>query len=264
MIKPACENAFIIKKRNLRNDYYSLRFAPLTYLERCRPGHFVHILLPSTDILFRRAFSIADVSVENKELEIIFKAVGRGTSLLASLKKGDMVDILGPLGVPFKFPRKNENIVIIAGGIGFPPLLYLVKELVKKGHEPGKIEFFYGGRSTPDILDKSRIKKLGVSFRPVTEDGTMGEKGLVTAPVEKYILANKSKNMRIFSCGPVAMLKAVDALGLKYNLPGQISIEAPMPCGIGVCLGCVVPLVKGGHTRVCCDGPVYNLGEVVL
>ncbi len=87
---------------------------------------------------------------------------------------------------------------------------------------------------------------------------------MVTKPVEQFIKNNTDKKLRIYACGPEGMLKASNDLGLKYKIPGQVSLEAPMPCGIGICLGCVVPLTKGGHARVCCEGPVFNIGEVVL
>ncbi len=264
MTKPTCEDTFVIKKRNLGNDYYSLTFAPYRRVKVCRPGHFVHILLPSTDVPFRRAFSIANTVIENQELEIIFKVFGRGTRLLSSLRKGDTVNVLGPLGVPFRMPGRSHRAIIVAGGIGYPPLLYLAAEMVRRDHPPDSIEFFYGGKSAPDILDSRRIKRLGVNFHPVTEDGSLGRKGLITEPVERFIKDHGTTGLRIYGCGPEGMLKATDALGLKYGIPGQISVEAPMPCGTGICLGCVVPLVKGGYARVCCDGPVFALGEIDL
>jgi dihydroorotate dehydrogenase electron transfer subunit len=136
--------------------------------------------------------------------------------------------------------------------------------MVDKGHDPSSIEFFYGGRSAEDIIDRARIKKLGVRFHPVTEDGTLGQKGLVTMPVEQMLNDRKNEPLRLYSCGPEAMLKAVDTLGVKYTVPGQISVEAPMPCGVGICLGCVVKLTAGGHARVCREGPVFEIGEVAL
>ena len=98
----------------------------------------------------------------------------------------------------------------------------------------------------------------------MTEDGSVGAKGLVTQPVEKFLQQHAGTKLRIYGCGPEKMLKATDDLGVKYNVPGQVSLEAPMPCGIGVCLGCVVNLRRGGQARVCMDGPVFNIGEVLL
>ncbi|MBN1212186.1 MAG: dihydroorotate dehydrogenase electron transfer subunit, partial [candidate division Zixibacteria bacterium] len=141
---------------------------------------------------------------------------------------------------------------------------FFAGELVRAGFDPKKIEFFYGGRTVFDILERSRIKKLGVNFHPVTDDGSFGRKALVTETVEEYILAHRDERVRLYGCGPEAMLKATDELGLKYSLPGQLSLEAPMPCGVGICLGCVVPLKAGGHARVCADGPIFEIGEVKL
>ncbi|NOY89063.1 MAG: dihydroorotate dehydrogenase electron transfer subunit [FCB group bacterium] len=264
MTKIISEDIFIVKKRNLKNDYYSLVLKPFSKIENCQPGQFVHLRIPSASIFFRRAFSLADTNAEKGTIEIIFKVFGRGTRILSSFRKSDYLNVLGPLGVPFKLPDKKEKVLIAAGGIGLPPLLYLVAEMVKKGYNPETIEFFYGGKTAADIIERNRIKKMKVNFHPVTEDGSFGEKGLITTPMEEMILENKAEKMKIYSCGPEGMLKAVNELGLKYGIEGQISLEAPMPCGIGLCLGCVVPLVKGGHARVCCDGPVFDIGEVVL
>ncbi len=262
MIKPTCEDTFLLKKRNLKNRYFAYTFRPYTQVKKCKPGHFLQLQIPQTDIFFRRPFSIAGVTPAG-DIEIIFKIFGKGTALLATLEKGDKVNLLGPLGVPFTLPKKNEKTILIAGGVGFPPLMYLAVEMIAKGYDPKSIEFFYGGRTTDDIIEKSRIKKLGVNFHPVTEDGSYGMKGLVTKPVEEFIQSSDT-NMRIYSCGPTGMLKAADSLGLKYKIPGQLSLEAPMPCGVGICLGCVKEKTDGGHARVCCDGPVFEIGEIVL
>jgi dihydroorotate dehydrogenase electron transfer subunit len=136
--------------------------------------------------------------------------------------------------------------------------------MVNRGYEAKNIEFFYGGRSAQDILERNRIKKLGVNFHPITEDGSYGEKGLVTAPVERFINDGDKARMKLYACGPDGMLRATNELGMRLGVTGQLSLEAPMPCGVGICLGCVVPLVKGGYARVCQDGPVFEIGEVAL
>ncbi|MBU0982924.1 MAG: dihydroorotate dehydrogenase electron transfer subunit [candidate division Zixibacteria bacterium] len=264
MKKLATTTVSVTARRDLRNDYYSLTFGPYPRVTKCRPGQFVHIRLPETDILFRRAMSIASVDTDRREIEIIFKVVGRGTTVLSRYRKGDQVDLLGPLGNTFSLPKKSERALLLGGGVGYPPLLYMATHMVRSGFDPKSIEFFYGGRSDRDILDRTRIKKLGVNFHPVTEDGSFGQKGLITHAVESFIQGQKKDRMRIFACGPEPMLKAVDDLGLREGINGELSLEAPMPCGIGVCLGCVVPLKQGGHARVCADGPVFAIGEVIL
>lgn len=264
MIKPTCEDTVLIKKRNLKNDYFSYTFGPYPRAGQCRPGNFIHLQLPETEIYFRRAMSVAGVNEKKQELEIIFKVFGRGTKILSEFKKNDRLNVLGPLGNAFAPPKKVERVMIVAGGIGFPPLLFFAGELVKSGRDPKKIEFFYGGRTGLDILERSRIKKLGVNFHPATDDGSFGRKALVTEIVEEFINEHRDEKLHLYGCGPEAMLKATDELGLKYSLPGQLSLEAPMPCGVGICLGCVVPLKAGGHARVCADGPVFEIGEVKL
>ena len=260
-----CQDTVVVKKRNLKNNYFSFTLSQFKKAKSCKPGQFVHVKIPDSDIFLRRAFSIASVDKKKNELEIIFKVVGRGTKLMGGLNKGDILSTLGPLGSPFKFPKKNEKVIMVAGGVGFPPLMYLAVEMIEKGHNPKNIVYFYGGRSKEDILERARLKKTGINLIQVTEDGSIGSKGLVTKVLKNYLNKLESlKNLRLYSCGPEGMLKAVDGIGLEYDIPGQISLEAPMPCGVGICLGCVVPLKKGGHARVCCEGPVFDIGEVSL
>jgi dihydroorotate dehydrogenase electron transfer subunit len=239
-------------------------FGPFSKARACRPGHFLHLKIASSDIYLRRAFSVASIDPEKKTVEIILKIFGRGSRVLSRMHKGDAVGFLGPLGVPFKFPSRTEETIMVAGGVGFPPLLFLASAMIAKGYDPKRIHFFYGGRTAADIVERTRLRRLGVDLRAVTEDGTFGGKGLVTAPVEEFITAESEHKFRLFGCGPEGMLKATDALARRLGVPGQISMEAPMPCGIGVCLGCVVPLNSGGHARVCHDGPVFDIGEVAL
>ena len=262
MTKATCEDTFIIKKRDLKNDYYSIVLAPFSQAAKLKPGQFVHLRLPSTDVYFRRAFSVAAVFPKKKEIEIIFKVFGRGTTILGGLEKGDHIDMMGPLGTSFTFPEKNEKIIMVAGGVGFPPLMFLAEELVKHGYKPKSIEYYYGGRTATDLVERARISKLGVNLHLVTNDGSTGQKGLVTKSVEEYIKKHAGAKLRLFACGPERMLKSVDDLGLQYGIPGQLALEALMPCGVGICLGCVVALKEGGYDRVCVDGPIFDVGVV--
>lgn len=262
MTRATCEDTFIIKKRDLKNEFFSLVLAPFSQTANLKPGQFVHIRLPSTDIYFRRAFSVAAIFPKKKEIEIIFKVFGRGTSILGNLDKSDRLDVMGPLGTSFTFPQKNEKVVMVAGGVGFPPLMFLAEELVKHGYNPKSIEYFYGGRTGTDLVERKRIQKLGINLHLVTDDGSLGEKGRVTKPVEAFIKKHSKNKLRLFACGPERMLKAIDDLGLKYEIPGQLALEALMPCGVGICLGCVVALKAGGYDRVCVDGPIFDIGVV--
>ncbi len=262
MTKATCEDTFIVKKRDLKNDYYSLLIAPFSQTAKLKPGQFVHLRLPATDVYFRRAFSVAAVFPKKKEIEIIFKVFGRGTRILGGFRPGDHIDLMGPLGKSFTLPEKTEITIMVAGGVGFPPLMFLAEEMINHGYSPKSIEFYYGGRSATDLIERTRIKNLGVNLHLVTNDGSLGKKGLITKPVEDFIKENPGKKLRLFGCGPERMLKAVDDISQKYQVPGQLALEALMPCGVGICLGCVVELKEGGFDRVCVDGPVFDTGVV--
>jgi dihydroorotate dehydrogenase electron transfer subunit len=264
MKKYAPERVPITAKRHLSNDYYSLRMGPCSGVKRCRPGQFVHLGLPGCDVFFRRAMSIATADPDSGEIEIIFKVFGRGTARLAMMKKGDELDVLGPLGTAFTRPRKREVSLLVGGGVGFPPLYFMAQHLVAQGHDPKSIEFFYGGRTSGEIVERTRIRRLGVHFHSATDDGSYGTKGLITDALLAFLAEQPKRKYRLYSCGPEPMLKAVDDLGRSLGIPGQLSLEAPMPCGFGVCLGCIVALREGGYARVCTEGPVFKIGEVEL
>jgi dihydroorotate dehydrogenase electron transfer subunit len=183
---------------------------------------------------------------------------------MAGMQVNDKLDVLGPLGRAFDMPSADEHSIMVAGGVGFPPLLFLAERMVEQKFDARSIEFFYGGQTSADILEQERLKRLGLNFIPVTEDGSLGQTGLVTEPVEEYIKKAGKEKTRIYSCGPEGMLKAVNELAIRLGVAGQVSLEAPMPCGVGICLGCVVPLIAGGHARVCREGPVFDIGEVIL
>jgi dihydroorotate dehydrogenase electron transfer subunit len=262
MSHPSCEDIQVIRHRDLRNHYFSLLFGPYSRSADCRPGQFVHIHLPGSEIYFRRAFSVGGVTGDGA-IEIILKVFGRGSARLAALREGDTVNFLGPLGVPFKSPAQSETVLMVAGGIGVPPLFFLAEELIKSGVAPGRIEFYYGGKSATDILERERCQNLDVKFIPTTEDGSFGRKGLVSAIVEERIRAGSDNGLRLYACGPEGMLRAINELGKQYNIPGQIAVEAPMPCGTGMCLGCIIRRADGDYARVCYDGPVFDIGEVL-
>jgi len=264
-IKP--QKCRVIQNRRLgrKGAYFSLRVAGFKAARAIYPGSFVHVkVAEAIDPFFRRAFSIADFDAAAGELEIIYKVVGRGTSILGHKVRGDEVDIIGPLGNRFSPVSGQKTVVIVAGGVGFPPLYFLARHLVEKGHDAGKILFFYGGRAKDDLVEMSRIKKLGVKFIPCTDDGSYGFHGFVTEALKKHLPQFNRNNAFAFGCGPEPMLAALQDLALANGFTGEVSLEAPMPCGVGVCLGCVKPTLENPqkYVRVCHDGPVFKMGKV--
>lgn len=247
--------------------YFRLRVSGFKAARRIYPGQFVHVkVADSLDPFFRRAFSVADYDPASHELEIIYKVVGRGTGLLGTKKKNDPIDILGPLGNRFSTVSKKKNVVIVAGGVGFPPLYFLARYLTEKGHDGTKISFFYGGRTKNDLIEMNRIRALGVDFVPCTDDGSHGFRGFVTEAVRQRLDNLAPSKSVIYGCGPEPMLAALQELVRHRGFSGEMSLEAPMPCGVGVCLGCVKQTLgtPQKHVRVCYDGPVFKLGEVKL
>jgi len=263
MSRIVIENVAIVKKTNLGSSIIFFSLGPFSRTGFVKPGQFVHVKIPGSGIFFRRAFSVYETDKNRDSFSILVKVCGRGTSLMADMKKGDRLNILGPLGNGFKLPSKRETIILAAGGIGMPPIYSLAKRLIDKGYHKEKLLFFYGAVSKTDLVDVQKVKKLGVRLYLSTDDGTRGFKGFVTDAIRHELPDIKGEH-RLYACGPDGMLKAIDALAREYQIPGQLSFEAPMPCGIGVCLGCIRPLQSGGYTRVCHDGPVYNIGEVLL
>ncbi|MFQ5607128.1 MAG: dihydroorotate dehydrogenase electron transfer subunit [Candidatus Zixiibacteriota bacterium] len=254
-------------RRDLKNGYLSLTFGPFPRIRSIKPGQFVHIGISPSATFYRRAYSVAGVNLESREVELIIKVIGRGTRQLSRMRPGEnreRVNFLGPLGNPFTSPAKHQSALLVAGGVGYPPLLFLAASLIERGHDPDRVFFLYGGKSTSDVVDRARIRNLGVNFIGATEDGSFGRKGMITAELVKLLSSEAVVSPVIYSCGPETMLKAVDQIATEFETPGQLALEAPMPCGIGICLGCVLPLKSGGFARVCQEGPVFETGTLAL
>jgi len=263
MSKIKVESVKLVKSKSLGRGNFVFDLAPFSGVKSIKPGQFIHIRMPESKLLFRRAFSVYDFDVSEKKISIIFKVFGRGTAQMSKLGQGADLDVMGPLGNGFKLPSRRETTILAAGGIGMPPLYLLAKKLLDKGFDPDKILFFYGGASKADLVDIGRIRKLGINVHAATDDGSYGYHGFVSDAIMDRVNITNGK-YRLYACGPEGMLKALDELALRHDLPGQLSLEAPMPCGIGICLGCIKPLREGGYTRICREGPVYNVGEVLL
>ncbi len=263
MSKIVVENTRVIKKIDYKNGYSHLTLAPFSKTGQIRPGQFVHVGIPCHDIYFRRAFSVYYANPAEKSISILIKRVGRGTKHLVWLNKGDEVSVIGPLGNGFKRPGKKENVILIAGGVGLPPIYLLARSLVENGYDKKRLYFFYGAINKSELIDLNKIRQLQIQLITATDDGSKGFKGFITSAIAGR-LDEFSGACRVYACGPEPMLQAVERLAKGCGWPGQLSLEAPMPCGVGICLGCVRPLTAGGYTRVCYDGPVYNIGEVLL
>ncbi|EEG78197.1 dihydroorotate dehydrogenase electron transfer subunit [Dethiobacter alkaliphilus] len=219
-----------------------------------RPGQFVQVAVGEThDPYLRRPISVHDCSEDS--LTLLYRAAGRGTTLLSAKNAGDTVDIVGPLGNGF--PHHKGPAVVVAGGIGAAPLYYLLRSLREAGQD---VYFFYGARTKDELVMQKDYENLVSEYAEATDDGSAGYHGFVTELAQKAIAQREA---HVFACGPEGMLRQVSAIAARYNRTCYVSLEARMACGVGACLGCVVPVgTSGEYKRVCVDGPVFAGREV--
>ena len=214
------------------------------------------------DPLLPRAFSLMSVAPASGTADILAKTVGRGTALLERSLPGAEVDVLGPLGTTFPTPDPDCVDLLVAGGVGLPPL-YMQGELAAAQKLAARAEILYGGRGAPDLVLLPEMKAMGLALHLTTEDGSVGSKGLVTRALEARLDSHRGKRVRVMGCGPNAMLWAVARLAREREVPCFISLEEQMACGIGVCLGCAIPARSRPYRYVCSNGPVFDAADVL-
>ena len=220
-----------------------------------RPGHFVNIKVDaSCDPLLRRPFSI--YRVVGDAIEVLFNVVGKGTRILADKKKGDTVDVLGPLGVPYGIDPACENALLVSGGLGVAPMPFLSAVLAQREVPTHN---FIGAR-TKALLVTEHLPNVRVA----TDDGSQGFHGSIVAGVEHYLDAHPLPGLKIFACGPNRMLEALAAFAQRRGIPCEVSLECAMACGIGICQGCPVEMTDGPrkYNLVCKDGPVFDATRI--
>lgn len=272
----------IIAHVEVAPGYWQLKLHCPFIAEAGRPGQFVHILPPRAgfDPFLRRAFSI--FKTDPDAIEVLYRAAGKGTTLLSSARVGDDIDLIGPLGQPFEVHQRD--IILVGGGIGVPPLVFLAQHQLNQpsSSQSCRAEFplspiaFIGARSRNDVIGREEFQNLKVPLQIATDDGSAGHHGLVTDLLRGHLQSLPPSNANqqgqpqsptVYSCGPWPMLRAVAQLCAEFKVPCQVSLEENMPCGIGVCNGCVVPVLQAGDDyglfrRICVEGPVLWSHEV--
>jgi dihydroorotate dehydrogenase electron transfer subunit len=240
----------VLNNRTINKSYYVLEIEIPKGANDILPGQFVEILVEDSKSTFlRRPISIYNVNPERNSMELLIQIVGEGTKQLAKLKANDMVDIMYPLGKSFSIIESGKKALLVGGGVGVAPLLYLSKKLKEKGVES---HILLGGRTSENIIETNNFEKYAKVYIS-TENDSKGEKGLVT---QHSIMQDTSFDM-IYSCGPDPMMRAVAKVASQNNINCEVSLENMMACGIGACLCCVTPTTSG-HQCVCSDGPVFN------
>ncbi len=185
---------------------------------------------------------------------ILIKVVGEGTIRMARAEPGEPFTLLGPLGVPWRKHTPDRTPVLVAGGVGVAPLVFLAQRLRAEGVKPIAI---YGGRSHKDLPLDDLLAEI-CDLRITTEDGSRGRKGRVTEELKELL----SSGHEVFTCGPDRMMAAVAEICAKHDIPCEVSLETPMACGYGVCLGCPVPTREGGYLYACTQGPCMDARRV--
>jgi dihydroorotate dehydrogenase electron transfer subunit len=224
------------------------------------PGQFVMLRVRGgVDPLLRRPFSVC--GVQNDLFHILYRVVGKGTEILSrEVKKGDRLSVLGPLGRGFRVPSERGTSLLVAGGIGIAPLLFLASA---QGARP--FRFMAGFASAREIIPMGEISNLPLDADISTDDGSAGHGGLVTDLLEERLRQEGGETFSIYTCGPKPMLKKIASISAGRGLPCQGSLESAMACGLGACQGCAVKAAPGeGRTyfHVCKDGPVFDIQQI--
>jgi dihydroorotate dehydrogenase electron transfer subunit len=247
------------------------------------------------DPFLPRAFSIYRITTRPTAaesstpiVEILYKILGKGTQCLARMEPGQEVEILGPLGNSFTVPVDLEQVVLVAGGIGVPPIAALATQLAQFRNPKSEIrnvEVFLGGKTHEDILCVKDFEEAGAGVQITTEDASLGTRGLITDLLRPFLLTlhahpadgghpalaqgpargRMGTRLTVYSCGPPGLLAAVAKLAGEFDVPCQVSVEANMACGFGACMGCAIE-VKGAARSfklVCKDGPIFDSREIV-
>ncbi|MGE6504834.1 dihydroorotate oxidase B electron transfer subunit [Bacillus cereus] len=255
------QNMIVVNQKEIAKNIYELVLQGTLVQQMNEPGQFVHIkVAEGIAPLLRRPISICNVDQEKNEFTMLYRAEGQGTKTLATRKQGEMVDVLGPLGhgFPVEEAEAGQTVLLVGGGIGVPPLYELSQRLVAKGV---RVIHILGFQTKDVVFYEEKFAELGDTY-VATVDGTHGTKGFVTDVIDNYGIDFDI----LYSCGPLAMLRALE--GRYKEKKAYISLEERMGCGIGACFACVCHLQEdpSGHSykKVCSDGPVFPIGEVVL
>jgi dihydroorotate dehydrogenase electron transfer subunit len=257
---PIQELARVIDNKEVAKEHYKLTFSSNYITSHAEPGQFVQIRCAnSTDPLLRRPFSIHKINKESKEIEIIYRVIGKGTKIISNLQIGTYVDVLGPLGSGFKVSEKKQVAVFVGGGCGIAPLFAAAEEAKK---HVKAVYAVIGVNHRDGVLCESDFKALGAETIVTTDDGSYGRKG-VASDILLELLSSKLREQDsiIFACGPKPMLKAVTEIASQFKIDCQLSLDEWMACGIGACKGCAAETTSG-YKMVCKDGPVFDSKEI--
>jgi dihydroorotate dehydrogenase electron transfer subunit len=263
-------DAAVIANTRLSDDYSVVALAAPEIAASARPGQFVMIKpCRGIDPLLRRPFSIFEILRDPDGspagVSLLNKRIGVGTNLLYDVLPGSRIQCLGPLGQPFETIDPPAEAWLVAGGVGLAPFLTLAEALRARGT---RMRLFYGARRAAELYYVDEFEALGAQVSLSTEDGSRGERGFVTLPLDTALAAAPAtRHLRLFACGPTPMMRAVAKLAARHRRRCDVSLEQVMGCGMGGCYSCVVlTQMPGGaphFARSCLDGPVFDATRIV-
>ena len=246
--------------------YWSITLVAPDIAEQVRPGQFIEVAVPEgREFLLRRPFSIHQASRRggwSGTLEFALMGKGQGTSWLTEIRAHDFLDIVGPLGKPFLYPRELTNCILVGGGYGAAPLYFLAEELRARGK---RVDMVIGAKDQERVFKAVEGKRLAVSISITTEDGSLGDRGTVMDVLPAMV--SRTQAQVVYACGPNPMLRAVAEYCAANRIPCQVAVEELMACGLGVCWTCAVPVIRRDgkgwdNLRACVDGPVFTGARV--
>ena len=255
-MRKICEDFLVQTTEQLSDRHWLMRLRSSSALPEMHPGQFVQVHIDDSPTTYlRRPISINMVDYERNEILLLVAAIGEGTRHLVRKKPGDKVNCLLPLGNSFTMPRStDERVLLVGGGVGIAPMLFLGKRLVELGVRPS---FLLGARTADELLEKDMFSELGDLYL-TTEDGSEGEKGYVT----NHSILKEKRFDRIATCGPKLMMMSVARYAKQNDIECEVSLENDMACGLGACLCCVEDTTDG-HICVCTKGPVLNIKKLL-
>jgi dihydroorotate dehydrogenase electron transfer subunit len=258
-------NATILSNKRV-GAYHQILLSIGDLASLCRPGNFVAISVggDSSSMILRRAFAISRVthgSASGGAMELIVAPHGSGSRWLCAQPEGSEIDIVAPLGKAFGIPTSPVNALLVGGGYGSAPLFGLAEVLKARGC---RVDMLLGASTGSKIYAPLEGKRSASTLKIYTEDGSMGERGRVTAPIPSLI--EQGAIDVIYSCGPMSMLRAISDLTTGTDVVHQCAVEESMACGIGICMTCVLPVKNDDGVvsmlRSCIDGPVMDASSV--
>jgi dihydroorotate dehydrogenase electron transfer subunit len=262
---PVDIDAEVIANTPLSADYNVLALAAPEIASIAMPGQFVMVKArPGFEPLLRRPFSVfellRDPAGTITGFSLLNKRIGASTTLLYEARPGHRVAVLGPLGKPFTVVTAPLEAWLVAGGVGLAPFAVLAERLRADGTS---VTLFYGARSAAELFYLDFFTNLGVNLVLTTEDGSRGEPGRITAPLDRELMGRRpGTRVMIYACGPEGMLAATAKVAMHHECPCEVSVERLMGCGMGGCYSCVVPMRNDDgvthHVRSCLAGPVLD------